>query len=106
MDKNKAIKILEKTANHLKKAKHSVLSHDLLCIKHFIENTEANQVDTVLDQPEAVLGGHLAKLLNNGWEIEPCGCSCGGNYVWMEPRPSGAHMPWGCVCHNGLPNYE
>lgn len=40
------------------------------------------------------------KLINNGWKIELCACSCGGKYAWLKQRDSGAYEIHGCVCHN------
>lgn len=40
------------------------------------------------------------ELLLLRWKIEPTSCTCGGNYAWLKPRPSGAYEMVGCVCHN------
>ena len=43
------------------------------------------------------------KLLEDGWIIQRTSCTCGGNWAWMKPRPSGAYEMHGCVCHNTPP---
>ena len=42
------------------------------------------------------------KFMQSGWVIEPTSCSCGGNWAWLKPRPSGAKEMCGCVCHHEL----
>jgi len=42
------------------------------------------------------------KYMQSGWEIRPISCSCGGNWSWLRPRPSGGKDMCGCVCHNEL----
>ena len=39
-------------------------------------------------------------LIEAGWEIVACNCECGGRFAWAAPRPSGATMQYGCICHN------
>lgn len=41
----------------------------------------------------------IVKLLDKGWRIVPCSCTCGGRWAWVKPRPSGAQEMVGCVCH-------
>ena len=41
--------------------------------------------------------------IDNGCVIWPTSCSCDGNYAWLTPRPSGAFMMYGCICHNEPP---
>lgn len=42
------------------------------------------------------------KYMQSGWIIEPKSSSCGGNWVWLRPRPFGPKTEHGCVCHNRL----
>lgn len=35
------------------------------------------------------------KLLEIGWRIVPCSCSCGGEWAWID----GDSRMHGCVCH-------
>jgi len=42
------------------------------------------------------------KYMQSEWVIEPTSCSCGGNWAWLKPRPSGAKDMHGCVCHHEL----
>ena len=41
-------------------------------------------------------------LIEGGWKIVLCSCSCGGKYAWMKPRPSGAYEMVGCICHTDI----
>lgn len=56
--------------------------------------------DEIRHAPETGLPKAWVEALRAGWKILPCSCECGGSYVWMKPRPSGAHENFGCVCHN------
>lgn len=56
--------------------------------------------DEIRHAPETGLPKAWVEALQAGWKILPCSCECGGGYVWMKPRPSGAHETFGCVCHN------
>lgn len=31
-------------------------------------------------------------------------CRCGGDWAWMEKRPSGAWEMRGCICHHPIPH--
>jgi len=42
-------------------------------------------------------------LIDAGWIIQSTACSCGGEYAWLKPRPSGAYEMYGCLCHNTPP---
>ena len=44
--------------------------------------------------------------IDAGCVIWSTNCSCGGKYAWLTPRPSGAKMMYGCICHNLPPDIK
>lgn len=42
------------------------------------------------------------KYMQSGWVIGLAQCDCGGNWIWLRPKPSGAWSVYGCVCHHEL----
>jgi len=50
------------------------------------------------------ISDRFKQALEAGHKIVPASCSCGGQFVWHELRPSGAHENAGCICHNDPPS--
>lgn len=48
---------------------------------------------------EAGIPTEWAEFIHSGWKIVPSSWECGCQFAWMSPRPSGAHMMYGCISH-------
>ena len=60
--------------------------------------TECNLRDATINEDETRLA-YLQLLLAKGWRITRASCTCGGEFAWLRPRPSGAFETAGCICH-------
>ena len=70
--------------------------------------TECGGHHILADKNEYDMGPAYKELSNNkafnmlierGWQIHRASCGCGGNYMWMKPRGTGAFESVGCLCH-------
>lgn len=69
-------------------------------------DVQVYEIENVLKAAKALnmelVPGVWIEYIQNGWQIHPTSCTCGGSWAWMKPRPSGAMGMVGCVCHNEL----
>ncbi len=64
------------------------------------ERSLANATEAATSLGLEEVPGKWIQALEAGWIITSTPCMCGGSWAWLQPRPSGAHEMFGCVCHH------